>query len=42
MNMEDFPQLSYADYVRVRKYLIETAEKENILGDVEPCDITGW
>lgn len=34
--------LGYEDWVQVQMYLIQKREQEDILGDVEPCDINGW
>ena len=34
--------LDYNEWVEVQKYLIQQKEKENILGDIEPFDISGW
>lgn len=34
--------LTYEEWVQAQMYLTEQKEKDNILGDVESFDITGW
>ena len=34
--------LTYEEWVKVQMYLTQQKERENILGDVESFDITGW
>ena len=34
--------LTYEEWVQTQMYLIEEKEKNNILGDVESFDISGW
>lgn len=34
--------LTNEEFVKIQSWLIEKEERDNILGDVEPFDITGW